>query len=246
MKNIFKKIILYIFLLLISLWLVIFFINYYILSFSKKNYYNSVDKLEKKEIWIVFWASVKWWQPSLILKDRLDVAFEAYEKWKIEKIIVSGDNSIVTYNEPFVMKKYLLSLWVKKEDIYEDFAWFDTYDSLYRAKDIFKVNELVLFTQDFHLKRAIYIAEKLGIKAYWVSTDLRKYLRPRYNYYREIFARVKAFVEIEITKPKPKFLWDTIKIVSNEEINEIKKTLKWEELEDFLKNFSWSFEENFE
>lgn len=246
MKNIFKKIILYIFLLLISLWLVIFFINYYILSFSKKNYYNSVDKLEKKEIWIVFWASVKWWKPSLILKDRLDVAFEAYEKWKIEKIIVSGDNSIVTYNEPFVMKKYLLSLWVKKEDIYEDFAWFDTYDSLYRAKDIFKVNELVLFTQDFHLKRAIYIAEKLWIKAYWVSTDLRKYLRPRYNYYREIFARVKAFVEIEITKPKPKFLWDTIKIVSNEEINEIKKTLKWEELEDFLKNFSWSFEENFE
>ncbi|PZM86584.1 hypothetical protein DLH72_00750 [Candidatus Gracilibacteria bacterium] len=246
MKNIFKKIILYIFLLLISLGLVIFFINYYILSFSKKNYYNSVDKLEKKEIGIVFGASVKGGKPSLILKDRLDVAFEAYEKGKIEKIIVSGDNSVVTYNEPFVMKKYLLSLGVKKEDIYEDFAGFDTYDSLYRAKDIFKVNELVLFTQDFHLKRAIYIAEKLGIKAYGVSTDLRKYLRPRYNYYREIFARVKAFVEIEITKPKPKFLGDTIKIVSNEEINEIKKTLKGEELEDFLKNFSGSFEENFE
>lgn len=245
MKNIFKKIFFYFFLFFLLLWVLVFLINYYVISFSKNNYYSKVDNLDKKEVWLVFWASVRWWKPSLILKDRLDVAFEAYKKWKIEKIIVSGDNSVANYNEPFVMKKYLISIWVKKEDIYEDFAWFDTYDSLYRAKDIFNATELVLFTQDFHLKRAIYIAEKLGIKSYWVSTDLRKYFRPKYNYYREIFARIKAFIEVEITKPKPKFLWKTIKIVSNDELEFIKENLKQD---IFWESNTWiiEFAENFE
>lgn len=246
MKNILKKVFLYLILLVILAWFIIFSINYYVLSFSSKNYFKDVNSLPKKEIWLVFWASVKWWKPSLILKDRLDVAFEAYKTEKIEKIIVSWDNSVANYNEPRVMKNYLVSLWVDENDIYEDFAWFDTYDSIYRVRDIFKAEKVVLFTQDFHLKRALYIAEKLWVEAYWVPTDLRKYSKSRYNYYREIFARIKAFLEVEIIKSKPKFLWESIKIVSNEELNQIKEELKWEELEEFLKNFSWSFEKDFE
>ena len=120
MKQILKKIFLYIFFLAFILAIAIFLINCYVLSFEKNNRFHSVEELEKKYIWIVFWASVKEGKPSLILKDRLDVAFEAYKRWKIEKIIVSWDNWKSNYNEPTIMKKYLLSLWVKQEDIYED------------------------------------------------------------------------------------------------------------------------------
>ena len=218
MKQILKKIFLYIFFLAFILAIAIFLINCYVLSFEKNNRFHSVEELEKKYIWIVFWASVKEGKPSFILKDRLDVAFEAYKRWKIEKIIVSWDNWKSNYNEPTIMKKYLLSLWVKQEDIYEDFAGFDTYDSLYRAKEIFKVEELVLFTQDFHL-----------------------YSRPYYNQIREVFARVKAFIEIELTKPKPKYLWNSIKVVSNDDLESIKETLKQD---IFWENNTWVFEES--
>lgn len=245
MKNILKKIFLYFSLILFSLLLFIFFINYYVLSFSKVwlNYFENIYNIPKLETWLVFWSSVKWWKPSLILKDRLDVAFEAYKSKKINKIIVSWDNSKLSYNEPKIMKKYLLSLWVKKEDIYEDFAWFDTYDSLYRARDIFKTKEIILFTQDFHLKRAIYISEKLGIKTYWVQTNLRFYKNLNYNNFREVFARIKAFLETDILKVKPKFLWEQIKIVSDDEIIDTKETLKQD---IFWETNTWFIQENFE
>ncbi|RKW23848.1 hypothetical protein D8B46_02570 [Candidatus Gracilibacteria bacterium] len=226
MKKILKRILFYLTLLLFFLCFAVFLINYYVLSFSKENYFSSVDGLGNKEVGLVFGASVRGGKPSLILQDRLDVAAEAYKSGKINKIIVSGDNSSVDYNEPFIMKKYLINHGVKKEDIYEDFAGFDTYDSLYRAKDIFKADELVLFTQNFHLRRALYIADKLGIKAYGVQTDLRNYAGVRYNYYREILARVKAFFETEIIKAKPKFLGEKIKIVKDDEIEDVKETLK--------------------
>lgn len=245
MKNILKKIFLYFSLAIFFIFLAIFLINYYVLSFSKWDYFKKVEDLWKIQIWLVFWASVKNAYPSLILKDRLDVAFEAYKKWKITKIIVSWDNSLKNYNEPKVMKNYLVWLWVKKEDIYEDFAGFDTYDSLYRARDVFKTKELVLFSQKFHLERAIYISKKLWLNVELVSTDLRKYRKSYYNSFREIFARVKAFWDTDIIKSKPKFLWESVKIVSNDEILETKEILKWEELEEFLKNFSWSFENDF-
>lgn len=245
MKNIFKKIFLYCFLLWIFVIFAIFSINYYVLNFTKnwQNYFKNVENLWNFETWLVFWASVKSWKPSLILKDRLDVAFEAYKSWKIKKIIVSGDNSIASYNEPVIMKQYLVNLWVKKEDIYEDFAGFDTYDSLYRARDIFKTEKLVLFTQDFHLKRALYISERLWIKSVWVETNLRTYARPNYNNFREVFARIKAFLETDILKVKPKFLWEQIKIVSNDEIEDTKETLKQD---IFWETNTWIFSENFE
>lgn len=201
-------------------------INFYVLSFSKQNYYYNVDWLDQKYIWLVFWASViNNKEPSDILKDRLKVAYEAYEKWKIEKIIVSWDNSVINYNEPEVMKKYLISLWVETIDIYPDYAWFDTYDSLYRAKEIFQVEEIVLFTQDFHLKRAMYIADKLWFIVYWVETNLQKYLREDYNNKREVLARIKAFFEVDILKSKPTYLWKKINIISDEEVDQVKSDL---------------------
>jgi len=222
-----KKKVLYILIFLFTsiiliVWIFVF-INYYILSFSNTNYYYDVDWLEKNYVWLVFWASVIWNKiPSDILKDRLKVAYQAHEEWKIEKIIVSWDNSYIDYNEPLIMKKYLMILWMDEEDIYLDYAWFDTYDSLYRARTIFWVNTLVLFTQDFHLKRAMYISKKLWIKTIWVETNLQKYLNEDYNNRREFFARIKAFLDVEIFKSKPKFLWDRIEIITDEKIQEAK------------------------
>jgi SanA protein len=201
-------------------------INFYVLSFSKDNYYSSVDDLDSIYVWLVFWASVIWKdEPSDILKDRLDVVFEAYKKNKIEKIIVSWDNSIEYYNEPIVMQKYLIEKWIDVDDIYLDYAWFDTYDSIYRAKKIFWVDIVVLFTQDFHLKRAMYIAKRLWLETYWVETNLHKYVLDDYNNRREIFARIKAFLDVEIFKSKPKFLWNEIEIISDEKINKAKKEI---------------------
>lgn len=204
----------------------IFLINIYVLSYSNSNYYHNLNDLEDKYVWLVFGAAV--YQnsvPSWILRDRLSLAYDAYESWKIKKIIVSWDNSETTYNEPNVMKKYLIERWVKKEDIYADYAWFDTYDSLYRAREIFLVNELVLFTQDFHLKRAMYIWKKLWIDVYWVETNLQPYMREKFYDFREVFARVKAFLNVELLNSKPKYLWDTIEIVSDEVIEQIKKEI---------------------
>ncbi|MDD2908008.1 MAG: ElyC/SanA/YdcF family protein [Candidatus Gracilibacteria bacterium] len=198
-------------------------VNYYVLSFSSDNYYYDVEGLDNQYIGLVFGASVlKNKEPSDILKDRLKVAYNAYKLGKIKKIIVSGDNSVLNYNEPEVMKKYLMKQGVKEFDIYLDYAGFDTYDSLYRAREIFGVTEIVLFTQDFHLKRAMYISKKLGLTTYGVETNLQKYLKQDYNNNREIFARIKAFFEIEIFKSKPRFLGDKVQIISDEKLQEVK------------------------
>lgn len=201
-------------------------INIYVISFSKTWYYNKTDDLLVTNLWLVLWASVKWnKEPSDILKDRLVVASEAYKKWKIKNIIVSWDNWEYTYNEPLAMQKFLIKSWVIEKDIYLDYAWFDTYDSLYRAKEIFWADSLVIFTQDFHLKRAMYISKKLWIETYWVETNLHTYRNSTYNSIRETFARIKAFLEIEILKPKPKFLWERIEIISEQKLEETKEQI---------------------
>lgn len=201
-------------------------INIYVLSFSKDTLFSKVQDVPENEIGLVFGASIiNNSIPSDILKDRLKVAANAYSQWKIAQIIVSGDNSKANYNEPEVMKNYLVTLWVNPDHIHADYAWFDTYDSLYRAKELFKVDELTLFTQDFHLKRALYISERLWVHSVWISTNLQPYLMDSYNDRREVFARIKAFLDVEIFTSKPKFLWENLKIYPLDEIQKIKEEL---------------------
>ncbi|MDQ7022547.1 MAG: ElyC/SanA/YdcF family protein [Candidatus Gracilibacteria bacterium] len=150
-------------------------------------------------------------EPSDILRDRLDVVVSAYEKGKIKKIIVSGDNGMEGYNEPLAMELYLVSKGVEADDVYRDYAGFDTYDSLYRAKHLFGVEEVILFTQDFHLKRAMYIAKRLNYKeVIGIQTNLQDYIAESYNNRREILARVKAFLDLEINNSKPIVLGELI------------------------------------
>ncbi len=200
---------------------IILIINYWVLSFSKENFYTDVEKLPQIEVWLVFWASVKsTLEPSDILKDRLKVAIKAYKLWKVKKIIVSWDNWRKSYNEPFAMYKYLVSNWVDSDNIYLDYAGFDTYDSLYRAKKVFWVEEITLFTQDFHLKRAMYIARRLGFKkVVWIQTNIQKYIADDYNNRREILARIKAFLDVEINNSKPVVLGELIDMNEVQEKN---------------------------
>lgn len=224
-KNFFLKIILLLFVWLLS----IVAINYYVLSFSKDTLYLKVSNLPKNEVGLVFGASViNNTYPSDILKDRLKVAANAYNQWKISQIIVSWDNSKKEYNEPEVMRKYLVWLWVDNSHIHLDYAGFDTYDSLYRAKELFKVEDLTLFTQDFHLKRALYISSRLDINSVGITTNLQPYLMDKYNDRREVLARVKAFLDVEIFASEPKFLGDDLKIYPLEEIEKIKQELNQE------------------
>jgi len=212
MKNKIIQNIRYFLLIIILIIVFLFAINNYIVNFSK-NEIKTIENLPKTKVGLILWAGIKYnKEPTDILKDRLTLALQAYKKRKIEKIIVSWDNSKVYHNEPDVMKNFLIKYWVKKDDIYPDYAWFDTYDSLYRAKEIFKAKEIVIFTQEYHLYRAIYIAKKLGLKAYWVKTNLRSYKKETSFKLRELLARFKAFLEVEFLKPKPKFLWEKIEI----------------------------------
>lgn len=222
-----KKIIIWCITWLLLLWISIISINVYVLSFSENNFYSNLNEVPKNEVWLVFWASVKNnAYPSDILSDRLKVAIEAYKTWKINQILVSGDNKQHNYNEPEVMRKYLVAHGVQNEHIHLDYAWFDTYDTLYRAKELFKTDKLTLFTQDFHLKRALYIADRLWIESVWVSTNLQIYLRDNYNNRREVLARVKAFLDVEIFASHPKFLWEDMKIYSLDELEKVRQEIQ--------------------
>jgi len=144
------------------------------------------------------------------LQDRLDSAFELYEAGKIENILVSGDNSEADYNESDNMAKYLQERGVSEDDIYIDYAGFDTYDSMYRADYIFGVKDMIIFTQEYHLSRSIYIARRLGIDAVGYVSDKHSYMSIKKYKAREVLSRIKAFSEIEILKSKPKFLGERI------------------------------------
>ncbi|MDD2871038.1 MAG: ElyC/SanA/YdcF family protein [Candidatus Gracilibacteria bacterium] len=201
-----KKITKYLLIIIIFLLIIILSINLYVISFSKDKIYSDINSIQKTKVGLVFGAKVlKNGIPSDILKDRLLVAIDAYKDKKIEKIIVSGDNSRDEYDEPTSMRDYLISNGVLKDDIYLDYAGFDTLDSLYRAREIFGVDELILFTQEFHLKRALYISSRMGIKSIGVQTNLQKYTYDNYYDRREVFARIKAFLNVEILKSKSKY-----------------------------------------
>jgi SanA protein len=130
-----------------------------------------------------------------MLQDRLDGAVELYRAGVSNRIIVSGDHREDNYNEPLVMYKYLLSQGIPDEAIFMDHFGLDTYDSIYRAIHVFKVQSAIIVTQRFHLQRALYIGGKLGLDCVGYATNPRSYLSTPYFLAREIGARLKAVYE---------------------------------------------------
>ena len=151
-------------------------------------------------------------QPSLILQDRLDVALEFYKSGRTKRILVSGDHGQKYYDEVNVMRKYLMDQGVPAEAIFMDHAGFDTYDTMYRARDVFQVRSALVVTQEFHLLRALYIGEQLGLEVEGVTSDLHLYSRAGYYRLREYFARMKAFLDCEVFHAQPSFLGEAIPI----------------------------------
>jgi len=148
-------------------------------------------------------------RPSPTLRDRLDYGYELYMLGKAKKIIVSGDHGQKDYNEVGAMRDYLLEKGVPREDIFMDHAGFNTYDSMYRAKEIFGVESLLISTQDFHIARSVYIARRMGINAYGYPCEDRG--NGRYNRVRESLARVKAVIDTTVRR-QPRFLGEAIPI----------------------------------
>lgn len=150
-------------------------------------------------------------QPSPMLQDRLDTAIDLYKKGAAPKLLLSGDNSVPEYSEPDSMYQYALSRGVPDEDIFLDFAGFSTYDSVYRARDVFCADRMIIVTQKYHLYRALKIADALGVEAKGVSSDQRQYTGRYYREFREVLARDKDFVKC-IFKPEPVFLGEKIPV----------------------------------
>ncbi len=142
---------------------------------------------------------------SPIFEDRAKVALGLYREGKVKKILVSGDHGQENYDEVNAAKEFFLKNSVSAEDIFLDHAGFDTYDSLYRARDVFKAESLIVCTQDFHLPRAVFIGRKLGLETYGVSADMQPYVGQKYLNFREGLARTKAMLNI-IFHSQPKFL----------------------------------------
>ncbi len=143
--------------------------------------------------------------PGVVLQDRVRTATELYFDGKVKKLLMSGDNVSEYYDEPGAMKEFALSLGVPEEDIILDFAGQRTYDSCFRARVIFGLDQLTIVTQAFHLPRALYICNAFGIETNGVLADDVNYPRRSYNFwwFREVLASVNAYWDIYIAHPQP-------------------------------------------
>lgn len=189
-------------------------INRHIVDMSQPYIFSSTDQLSwlhHVDVALILWSRVKRDDLSQILEDRVKVALKIYDMDKAHKLLVSGDNGSVYYNEVWAVAKYLKKKWVYTGDVFLDYAGFDTYDSIYRAKHIFGVQSMIISTQAFHLPRAVYIARSLGIQAYGVEADLHQYRDTSRNLWREYWARVKAYRDVLVWS-LPRFGGDKIPI----------------------------------
>lgn len=149
--------------------------------------------------------------PSAMLADRLQVGISLQKDGKAKKILMSGDHGRMHYDEVNAMRKVALGEGTPEEDIFMDHAGFSTYESMYRAKEIFGVKKMIVVTNRYHLYRALYIAERLGIEAVGVPGDLRPYFGQTGREIREVLARGKDFAKC-IIKPEPTFLGEAIPV----------------------------------
>ena len=152
--------------------------------------------------------------PSDMLEDRLRRGVELFHAGAAPKLLMSGDHGTMTYNEVQSMKQYAMDNDIASADIFMDHAGFSTYESIYRARDIFQAKKIIIVTQEYHLYRALYIANALGMEAYGVHSDYRNYAGQTAMDVREVLARNKDFLT-SIFKPEPTHLGEAIPIWGN-------------------------------
>lgn len=168
--------------------------------------YASVASVPESEVAIVLGASVYRGKPSPVLERRAAKAVELYQAHKVSKILVTGDNGALSHDEVTPVRKYLLEAGIPAGDIFLDHAGFDTYSSMYRARDVFRASSATIVTQDFHLPRSVYIARHLGVEAYGIAAEGDGSEK---DYVREIPASGKAVLDL-IAHRVPKYLGEQI------------------------------------
>ena len=194
---------------------VVLAINLYVINTTKNQIIKDDDIFINEVDCIVILGAGIWGdKPSPMLQDRLDEGIQLYLEGVAPKIIMSGDHSREEYDEVNIMKQYAVDRGVPSEDIFMDHAGFSTYESMYRAKEIFDAKNIVIVTQEYHLYRALYIANQLDMNAYGVNADPRKYAGQLYREFREILARNKDVLNC-IIKPEPTFLGESIPVSGN-------------------------------
>ena len=150
-------------------------------------------------------------RPSDMLADRLRRGIELYQSGAAPKLLMSGDHGQKDYNEVKAMKLEAMEEGIPSEDIFMDHAGFSTYESIFRARDVFAADKIIIVTQEYHLYRALHVANALGVEAYGVAADYHTYVGQAYRELREILARNKDFAT-SILKPEPTYLGDVIPV----------------------------------
>ena len=189
-------------------------IDYYVVKSTEKYILAPENAGEGYDCILVLGCGVHGDTPSHMLEDRLLQGIELYENGASEKMLMSGDHGKENYDEVNVMKDFAVRRGVSAENIFMDHAGFSTYESMYRAKEIFTAEKILIVTQDYHLHRAIYDARAMGIEAYGVASNPRIYAGQLYRDIREILARNKDFIYC-IIKPEPTYLGDEIPVQGN-------------------------------
>ena len=186
-------------------------INLYMYQSTKKQFDQDLDNAD---CILVLGAGIRNNKPTPMLRDRIKQAVALYQDGKAPKIIMSGDHGQVDYDEVTVMKKYAMEEGVPSSDIFMDHAGFSTYESLYRAKEVFEAKKVIIVTQDYHLYRSLYIANSLDIEAVGVAANFQDYSGQTMRDVRELAARCKDFLTCLI-KPEPTYLGEAIPVSGN-------------------------------
>lgn len=152
--------------------------------------------------------------PSLMLQDRLDMGLRLYEMGAAPKLLLSGDHGRKEYDEVNGMKNYVLQTDVPSQDVFLDHAGFSTYESMYRARDVFCADRVIVVSQRYHLYRAVYDARALGLDAWGVAAEDIAYLGQSAREGRELLARCKDVLWC-LLQPEPTFLGEAIPVSGN-------------------------------
>lgn len=198
MKKIFK----YILIVLIVIILVPVIINFYVILSTKNRIVSgNSELLTDIDYIVILGAGIRRGKPSPMLEDRLKTGISLYNNDISNKILITGDHMNDDYDEVTVMKNYLLEHGIPEEDIITDNYGISTYDSIYRVKNVYKSNKVVIVSQRYHLYRALFLSDNLDLESYGVEANLRYYYGQWYREIREILARNKDFIK-GIIKPK--------------------------------------------
>ena len=217
-----KKILKYIMIIIVVIVVIVLAISLYVKMSTKKQIISDYSNLKDIDCIIILGAGIWGDKPSPMLEDRLLEGINLYQNGVSDKILMSGDHGRDEYDEVNIMKDYAIEKGIPSKSIFMDHAGFSTYESIYRAKEIFQAKKVVIVTQKYHLYRALYIAKNLGLEAYGVGADPRQYRGAFHREVREVIARDKDFIKC-ILKPKPTYLGEVIPISGNGDITNDEK-----------------------